>query len=129
MEPKNNNKTKIVGIRLTPNEYDKLQRNWKETTCRKLSDYARRKLFDKTFITTHRNQSLDDFMAEMIRLRAELNSVGNNFNQAVKRLHTIHQIAEFREWLLGWELDKKILFNKIETIKDKIGKIAEEWLQ
>lgn len=129
METKTGNKTKIVGIRLSLKEYEKLEQRWKETTCRKLSEYARRKLFDKAFVATHRNQSLDDFMSEMIKLKAELNSVGNNFNQAVKKLHTLRQIDEFRDWLLAWELDKKILFNKVETIKDKIGKISDEWLQ
>jgi len=47
-------------------------------------------------VTTYRNQSFDDYMAKMIRLRNELNGIGNNFNQAVKKLHTLHQIVEFR---------------------------------
>ena len=36
-------------------------------------------------VATYRNQSLDDFMTEMMQLRSELNSIGNNFNQAVKK--------------------------------------------
>jgi hypothetical protein len=68
-------------------------------------------------------------MAEAIRLRNELNSLGNNFNQAVKRLHTLQQIAEFRTWIITFELDKKILFNKVDEIKNNIQKIAEKWLQ
>ena len=76
-----------------------------------------------------RNKSLDDFMTEMISLRNELNSIGNNFNQAVKKLHTLQQIAEFKAWIITYELEKKILFNRVDEIKNRINKIADEWLQ
>ena len=76
-----------------------------------------------------RNQSLDDFMAEIIKLRNELNGIGNNFNQAVKKLNSLQQIAEFREWIITYELEKKILFNKVEEIKNRINKIADQWLR
>jgi hypothetical protein len=68
-------------------------------------------------------------MAEMIRLRNELNDIGNNINQAVKKLHTLHQIAEFRSWIITYELEKKILLNKVDEIKNHIQKVAEKWLQ
>lgn len=122
-------RTRIIGIRLTPKEYDQIEKKCKESTCRKLSDYVRRILFEKPIVTTYRNQSLDDFMAEAMNLRNELNSIGNNFNQAVKKLHTLHEIAEFKSWVISNELEKKILFNKVDEIKNHIQKIAEKWLQ
>jgi len=129
MEKKNSNRTRIIGLRLTPGEYEKIEKKWKESTCRKLSDYIRRVLFDKPIVTTYRNQSLDDFMSEMIQLRRQLNSIGNNFNQVVKRLHTLQQIPEFRDWIIASKMNQKILFNKIEDIKNHIQKISESWLQ
>lgn len=129
MGRENSNRTRIIGLRLTPEEYVKIERKWKASSCRKLSDYARRKLFDKPMVSTYRNQSVDDFMAEMVLLRAELNHIGNNFNQAVKRLNTLNQITEFRSWLIAYEVDKKILFNKMDEIKKQVQKIAESWLQ
>ena len=68
-------------------------------------------------------------MAEMMHLRSELNGVGNNFNQAVKKLHTLRQIEEFKTWILTYESDKNELLNKTEDIKNRINKIAEKWLQ
>jgi hypothetical protein len=129
MNEQNNNRTKWLHVRLTPEEYTKLQKAFSKTTCRKLSDYARKILLDKPVIGTIRNQSLDDFMAEMIKLRTELNSIGNNFNQAVKRLHTLDQIVEFRHWIMRHETEKKLLFDKIDEIKNSINKIADKWLQ
>ena len=129
MGRENSNRTRIIGLRLTPEEYAKIEQKWKASTCRKLSDYVRRKLFEKPVTSFYRNQSLDDFMAEMVLLRNELNHIGNNFNQAVKRLHTLNQIAEFRSWLIAYEVEKKMLFNKVDEIKKHIQKIAESWLQ
>ncbi|MES2329823.1 MAG: plasmid mobilization relaxosome protein MobC [Bacteroidota bacterium] len=129
MEQEQTNRSRIIGLRLTPKEYEQVEKKWKASTCRKLSDYVRRSIFEKPIVTTHRNQSFDDFMAEAIKLRNELNGIGNNFNQAVKKLHTLHQIPEFRNWLISYELEKKVLLNKVDEIKNHIQKIGEKWLQ
>jgi hypothetical protein len=129
METKKTSRSRIIGLRLTIKEYEQIEKKWKASTCRKLSEYVRRSLFEKPIVTTYRNQSLDDYMTEAIRLKSELNAIGNNFNQAVKKLHTLHQIAEFRSWLITYEIDKKILLNKIDEIKNHMQKLAEKWLQ
>ena len=129
MNQENLKRSRIIGLRLTTKEYQQVEKKWKASTCRKLSDFIRRIIFEKPIVTTHRNQSLDDLMTEAIRLRNELNNVGNNFNQAVKKLHTLQQIPEFRNWIIAYELDKKILLNKVDEIKNNIQKIAEKWLQ
>jgi hypothetical protein len=129
MGRENSNRTRKISLRLTTAEYAKIERKWKTSTCRKLSDYVRHNLFDKPVTSYYRNQSLDELMAEMMLLRNELNHIGNNFNQAVKRLHTLIQIAEFRNWLIAWEVEKKTLFNKVDEIKKHVQKMAESWLQ
>jgi len=129
MEKENSNRTRIVGLRFTPAEYAKIERKWKATTCRKLSEYIRKYLFNKTITTNYRNESLDEFMGEIIRLRNELKAIGNNLNQAVKKLHTLNQIPEFRTWIISHELEQKILLGKIEEIKKYTQKISEKWLQ
>ena len=129
MEQKKTKRNRIIGLRLTLIEYNKIEMKWKASTCRKLSDYIRRCIFENPIVTTYRNQSLDDLMAEAIKLRNELNAVANNFNQAVKKLHTIQQIPEFKSWIILYELEKQTLFNRVDEIKIHIKKIAEKWLQ
>lgn len=129
MKEQHSNRTRIVGLRLTPDEYAKIEKKWKASTCRKLSDFVRRSLFDKPVVTTYRNSSQDDLMAELTRLRSELNAVGNNFNQAVKKLHTLSQIAEFKSWLIAYEVEKNILSNKVDEVRINVKKILEIWLQ
>lgn len=129
MERKNSNRTRIIGLRLTFDEYRKIEKKWKASTCRKLSEYVRRSLFEKPIVMTYRNSSQDDLMTELTKLRNELNAVGNNFNQAVKKLHTLQQIAEFKSWLIAYEVEKKILQNKLDEVRNNIKKILEIWLR
>lgn len=129
MERKNSNRTRIIGLRLTFDEYRKIEKKWKASTCRKLSEYIRRGLFEKPIVMTYRNSSQDDLMTELTKLRNELNAVGNNFNQVVKRLNTLQQIAEFRSWLIAYEVEKKILQNKLDEVRNNIKKMLEIWLQ
>ena len=68
-------------------------------------------------------------MAEMIRLRNELNAIGNNINQSVKRLHALNQLQELKSWLIVNEYHQKILLEKVEEIKSKINQISDKWLQ
>lgn len=129
MERKNSNRTRIIGLRLTFDEYRKIEKKWKASTCRKLSEYVRRSLFEKPIVMTYRNSSQDDLMTELTKLRNELNAVGNNFNQTVKKLHTLQQIAEFKSWLIAYEVEKKILQNKLDEVRNNIKKMLEIWLQ
>lgn len=129
MGKEKSNRTRIIGLRLTEVEFNNIESRWKASTSRKLSDYIRKCIFRKKIVMTYRNRSLDEFMEEMILLRKELNAIGNNFNQSVKKLHTIYGGQEFKPWMLGHELEKKIIFNKIEEIKNRIHQIAEIWLQ
>jgi mobilization protein MobC len=129
MSDTKNNHSKWLHIRLKDEEHNKIYNKFSNSTCRKLSEYARRVLLDKEVTVNQRNQSLDDFMAEMIRLRNELNAIGNNVNQSVKKLHTLQQIKEFKSWLIMNENNQKNLLQKVDEIKFKINQISDKWLQ
>lgn len=129
MSEQEDKRTRWLHLRLTPAEYDRLDREFRQTTCRKMSQFARRKLLGKSITLRYRNQSLDEFMTEIIALRNELNRLGNNFNQAVKKLHSLRQLSEFRGWLLTWETERDTLLHQVSAIKDKLNNIADQWLQ
>lgn len=129
MERENSNRTRRIALRLTPEEYAKIEQKWKTSTCRKLSDYLRKHLLDKSITTTYRNQSIDNFIEETVMLHKELNAIGNNLNQAVKKLHTLQQISEFKVWIISFEIDRKIINDKIDQIKSHTCKITDKWLQ
>lgn len=129
MSETNSKHSKWLHIRLKEDDYKNIYQKYSSSTCRKLSEYARRVLLDKAITVNQRNQSLDDFMTEMIRLRSELKAIGNNLNQSVKKMHTLNQISEFKTWLIANGMYQKILSEKVEEIKSKINQISDKWLQ
>ena len=129
MSAEKSNRDKYLKVRLTSNELKSLQNKASNSSSKKLSEYVRKMLAGKPIEIYHRNQSLDDFMTEMIALRNELNAIGNNYNQVVKRLHTLQHLEEIKTWLLLNESTRQILLNKITEIKLKIIQINDKWLQ
>jgi hypothetical protein len=123
------NRTKVLQIRFTQEEYDIINKRFTKTTCRKISEYSRNILLGKTVTIFSRNQSLDEFMAEMIQLRKELNYIGHNFNQAIRKLHTLEACAQYRTWILFQETRQKQLLDMVGAIQEKISKISDQWLQ
>lgn len=130
MENSTDNKTKNwISFRVKPDEYNKIHSLFSSTTCRKLSEYARKILLNKPVVIKYRNQSADEFLSVMIPLKNELNAIGKNFNQAVKKLHTLNQFSELKNWLVSYEEDRQKLMPQIDEIKTKINQIFEQWLQ
>ncbi|MFT4092181.1 MAG: plasmid mobilization relaxosome protein MobC [Niabella sp.] len=129
MNEQKSNRTRIVQARLTPDEYQHIHSRLSRSTFKKMSDFLRYAVLDKPIKMLYRNQSLDDFMSEMILLRKELNAIGNNYNQAVKKLHIYSEVPEVKIWLLMNENTHQVLLQKISEIKSKINQINDQWLQ
>ncbi len=128
-ENRTTKRTRVVGIRLTAEEFNIIEKKIENTTFRKLSEYLRAVLFNGKVVTTYRNRSADDLIAELSMLRQEINRIGVNFNQSVKKLHVLQDEPAFKRWLLVHELEKKTMVNKLDEIKIQIRKIAELWLR
>ncbi|MBO9674841.1 MAG: plasmid mobilization relaxosome protein MobC [Sphingobacteriaceae bacterium] len=125
MENKQENRTRRITLRLTVAEYAKIEKNWRNTLTQKLSDHLRNLIFRKPIVTTCRNRSIDDLVIELGLLRQELNRIGVNFNQSVKKLHTLQETPQFMRWLTTHEIEKRTLANKMDEIKNHMQKIVE----
>ena len=58
--------TKRITIRLKEVEFNQLDAQFKKTTCRKFSDYLRRRMLEKPITINYRNASADAFLTEMM---------------------------------------------------------------
>ena len=127
MEQKEPTRTKWLTVRMTEEEYQAVETLSRQTTCGSLSEYARKTLMGKPVILRYRNQSLDEFMTGMLRLQNDLKTIGSNFNQVVRRLHTLKHLPDIQQWILLNEQDKTRLFRQIETISSTITKAYQLW--
>lgn len=120
---------KWLTIRLNGDEENKLNRLYGQTTSNGLSEYARDVLLKEPVNIIYRNKTADEFLAEMILLKNELNAIGKNFNQVVHKLHTLDHVQEIKTWIVLNESAKKIFFKKVDEIKEKLNQIYQQWLQ
>lgn len=128
-EEKKDNRVRFVAVRMTNDEYAAIEKQWKKSTLKKLSKYLRQVLFGKPVTVNTRDASLDEMMYELSVLRRELNAIGNNFNQAVHRLHTLDHLPQLQNWLVVFERDKGVFFDKVSEISGRINLMADQWLQ
>ena len=129
MSDKKSNRNKWIHLRLTADEHKKIERGFSQSTKRKMSGYIRYILLEKPITVYTRNKSYDEFVTEMLALRRELNAIGNNINQQVKKLHTITHDEEIKGWAVLNESSKNILFKKMEEINLKMLQISRQWSQ
>lgn len=122
-------RNKWLNIRVNEKEYNKIHDLYKKTTSQSISEFARNILLKKPVIIKYRNQSADEFLSEMINLKNELNAIGNNYNQAVHRLHILDRIPEIRTWLLIHQTLYQSFIKKVEEIKIQMNQIYQSWLQ
>jgi hypothetical protein len=78
-------------------------------------------------IKCFRSLSLDDFTNSMTKLKNDLNAIGSNFNQSVRRLHTLRHLPDIEQWILVNEQDKTRLFRQIDTISNAIIQANKIW--
>ena len=86
-------------------------------------------LLGKPVTVYTRDQSVDELMAELVRLRNELSAIGSNFNQLVKRLHTASHFQEIKTLALQTESDQKKFLEKTNEINLKIAEMSDKWWQ
>lgn len=120
-------RTRKMTVRFTPKEYEKLETKFQTTTSNQLSQYVRNVLLEKPVVIKYRNESLDNFMEELIQVKQELNAIGNNFNQTVKKLHLLKQIPEFRRWIASNEETQKQLIEYTNHIQQRINQMTDKW--
>ena len=119
----------VIKIRMNADEKKSLKKLQQGSTDRNMSNYVRKVVLQKPVVIQYRNQSADDFLKDMLALKKELNAAGNNFNQAVKKLHLLDKIPEFRVWLTMYDNSRKVLLEDIEEIKLRMGQLYQQWLQ
>lgn len=121
------NRTMRLILRLKPEEYEKIERRFRRSMFRNMSEYSRAVLLKKPVIFTYRNQSMDDVLEELILLRRELNYIGNNFNQAVYKLNSVMGMPEAKLWQEALTILRDQLEPSLREIKVKMNGYSEIW--
>ena len=118
-----------LNLRLSQQEWDKIHRLSSNSTCRSVSEYARKVLAEKPVKVFYRNQSFDEFEEQMTRLLPLLETFGENFDEAVQKLSALKDQSQI--WVL-MEILLKSRKEFIETtaeIKKHLEKLSDHETQ
>lgn len=114
---------KWISLRVKPEEYEIIYRNYKATTCNKLSKYVRNILLNKPVIVQYQDQASREILSALNQISRELSAVGNNLNQTVHKLHTLDHIPEIKAWVAITESTRQNLVNKMEEVRQSLHQI------
>src|ERR1700733_11260163 len=120
-------RSRRIIVRITPDEYAGLQEKFKTTTHRVFSDYIRDLIHQRPVTTRYRSQSLDEFIPVALALKNELQTIGRNFNQAVRRLNNLAPGGDPKDSLEYFAAEEFALQQKTEEINNCLIKIHERW--
>ena len=96
---------KIISIRLSEVDYDKMIVNFNKTTCRSLNEFGTKLFIGKPVTVYYRNQSYDEFIVAAVQLKKKLEAMPASGIVAEK--------------------DKEWLIEEINVIKDCLSKIYD----
>lgn len=123
------NRTRRITLRFKPDEYEIIEKRFRKTRFRKMSEYNRNVLLQKPVTITYRDRSMDEVLEELILLRKELNYIGNNFNQAVYKLNSVMGMPDAELWQEMLVVLRDQLEPSMKQIKDKLNNYSELWSQ
>jgi len=129
MEKQEENRNRRLIVRFKPAEFELIEKRFKKTLFRKLSEYSRNVLLEKSITVSYRDKAMDDVLEELILLRRELNAIGNNLNQAVYQINAAHGNADGRLWANLLSVVTSKVEPSINQIKERMNQYAEIWSQ
>lgn len=74
-----------------------------------------------------RNRSLDECIAELILIRTELQAIGKNYNQVVRKFHATASNQEAHSWALLLQQQHQLFLKKMEQIQEKMNQLNDIW--
>jgi len=122
-------RNRFLPCRISDAELEAMKKRFAQTNCSNFSEFIRRVLIKDKITAFYRNQSMDELMEELIRLRKEINAIGKNINQAVRRLQTPTTDKELRFWLQEIIAAQQNLTIQEAAIQQRINQFGEKWLQ
>ncbi|WP_339880813.1 hypothetical protein [uncultured Algoriphagus sp.] len=121
-------RNKWLHVRLTLQEYEKIQTEFGQTVQDSLSDYARKLLLKRPVIGRYRDTGMQELLAELTALKRDLHGIATNYNQLVKKINSQGESEIDSNLTQGHEFQKNIL-NSLDLVNRFINQTAAKWLQ
>lgn len=119
----------LVATTLTTEEFDKVNGQFKRTTCRSLAEFVRDRICRHPETVYYRNQSADEFLPIAISLRNELLAIGKELRQIIVKLQISQELPVIKAGVNELEAKLFAFDIKSEEIRTRLNQIYERWWQ
>lgn len=116
-------------VRLTENQYNKLEKIRKESDTKTIGEVVRKILTNRPVKLLHKDITMNQPMEEMALIRKEIKSIGVNINQQTHRFHISQSDTERSFHANKTSETYKSMEPKIDRLLSIISKLAQKWLQ
>lgn len=118
-----------IKLRVNQWHYDRLGKLLSESHYKNMSELLRDIVCERQVIIYTRDESIGVVMEELVRIRRELNAIGQNINQAVKQINTT--VDKNKILVFGLELSEQHLqvLRLTEQLFPIISQLAKKWLR
>lgn len=119
----------IIGVRVSKNSFDKLEKQRTQSNARTIGEFARSILLKEKIIFYHKNAELESVALELAVVRKELNAMGRNINQITRHFHTADNAGQKMFQAMKAADEYKKVSAKADQLMKMIGDISKKWLQ
>ncbi|RAI88052.1 plasmid mobilization protein [Algoriphagus yeomjeoni] len=123
-----NKRNKWLHVRLTLQEYEKIQTAFGQTVHESLSDYTRKLLLKKLVIGRYKDTGMQELLAELTSLRRDLHGIATNYNQLVKKINSTAG-NELKIHLSEGKILQRVIEDSLKSVTLFINQSAAKWLQ
>jgi hypothetical protein len=123
------NFTHIIRTRVTEKVYRRLLAMVGNSNCHSIGEVTRKILSMDKIITYTQDNTLDNFMEQLILLRRELNAIGNNINQVTHQVHLAEGFDQKHTAAQGILPQLKNTEDKLTEALKLIQLLGQKWLQ
>jgi len=115
-----------LNIRLSQQEWDKIHKLAANSTCRNVSEYARKVLTEKPVNVFYRNQSFDIFEEHITRLLPQLELFGDNYDKITQQILALNALPSMVNFLSAQMTYGKGFLGTVAEIKSLIEKLSDQ---
>lgn len=121
-----NARQRRLNVRLSQQEWDKVHKLASNTTCRSVSEYARKVLSEKPVKVFYRNKSFDELEEKMTALLFRMESYAGTFTLLAKSMSALGDIPQIKAALPLLLACEKDFVLQMEEIKEHLEKISDQ---
>jgi hypothetical protein len=124
---KENQLTCKIGLRVSEEFYNKLERWTESSNCRTVTELARMILYEERIVWYTKDSRMDATAAELAGIRRELRAIGVNINQVTRYFHSTDIPVQKIHDALKILDEFKAVSTKVDALLEAISNFSDQW--